>query len=387
MQDQMMYLDNNATTKMASEVLDAMKPYFSESYGNPSSLYDFGTQVRRVIEEVRKEAACCLDAKSEREIVFTSGGTESNHTAIHSALEIFPNRKRIVTTQVEHSSIRNLCQMLQKKGYEVIIVGVSKAGALDCGALKEALTDHTAIVSIMWANNETGVLFPIEQLATWVKNKGVLFHVDAIQAVGKIPVSLKNVPINYLSFSAHKFHGPKGIGGLYVREGTPFSSLFVGGRQERDRRAGTEHVSGIVGMAKALSLAQKEMISKKMQIENLRNYLEKKLLELIPDSFVNGKNEPRLPNTTNVTVPGIDSETLLIRLSEGGICASSGSACLTGALEPSHVLQAMGHSRELALSSIRLSLSRYTTKEEIDRAIEMIANLANELRELNRTQG
>ena len=334
---QLIYLDNNATTKVAPEVLEAMTPYFSEQYGNPSSLYDFGTQIRRVIEEIRVQVARHLGAKSEREIVFTSGGSESNHTAIHSALESRPNRKRIVTTQVEHSSVLNLCQTYQRKGYEVIFLGVSKTGALDWEAFEKSITDETAIVSIMWANNETGVLFPIEKIASYVKSKNILLHVDAVQAVGKIPIRLSQFPIDYLSLSAHKFHGPKGIGALFIREGAPFSPLFVGGRQERDRRAGTENVPGIVGLAKALSLAHKqfetvpgtagtgfENLSRNVpgtgisRIEHLRNDLEQSLLAGIPDSFINGKAEPRVSHTTNITIPGIESETLLIRLSQAG---------------------------------------------------------------------
>ena len=386
MQNQMIYLDNNATTKVAPEVVDAMTPYFSENYGNPSSLYDFGAQIRRVIEEARGQVADHLGAKSEREIVFTSGGTESNDTAIHSALESDPNRRRIVTTQVEHSSVRNLCQAIEKKGCGVAFVGVSKTGALDWEAFERAVTNDTAIVSIMWANNETGVLFPIERIASYVKSKGVLLHVDAVQAVGKIQIRLKNSPIDYLSFSAHKFHGPKGIGALFVREDAPFLPLFVGGRQERDKRAGTENVPGIVGLAKAFSLACERTLPQTSGIEHLRNHLEQTLLAGIPDSFLNGKDEPRVPNTTNITIPVVESETLLIRLSQAGICASSGYACLTGALEPSHVLMAMGHSRELAMSSIRLSLSRYTTEEEIEEALNIIPRVVSELQKFNRTE-
>ena len=291
-----------------------------------------------------------------------------------------------MTTQVEHSSVRNLCQAIEKKGCGVAFVGVSKTGALDWEAFERAVTNDTAIVSIMWANNETGVLFPIERIASYVKSKGVLLHVDAVQAVGKIQVRLKNSPIDYLSFSAHKFHGPKGIGALFVREDAPFLPLFVGGRQERDKRAGTENVPGIVGLAKAFSLACERTLPQTSGIEHLRNHLEQTLLAGIPDSFLNGKDEPRVPNTTNITIPGVESETLLIRLSQAGICASSGSACLTGALEPSHVLMAMGHSRELAMSSIRLSLSRYTTEEEIEEALNIIPRVVSELQKFNRTE-
>ena len=379
----MIYLDNNATTKVAPEVLEEMRPYFSDLYGNPSTLYEFGTKTRRQIEEARAEVARALGAKFEREIIFTSGGTESNHTAIYSALKTHPNCKRVVTSQVEHSSVRNLCERLEKEGYEVISIGVSQDGALDFEAFEKALTDQVAIVSIMWANNETGVLFPIERIANLVKAKGILLHVDAVQAVGKMRISLSNVPIDFLSFSAHKFHGPKGIGGLYVREKTPFSPLFVGGKQERDRRAGTENVPGILGLARALKFALEKCSEHEERIRTFRDRLEEGLIDFIPESFVNGAREPRISNTTNITLPGIEAETLLIRLSQAGIAASSGSACLTGALEPSHVLEAMGLSRELAFSSLRLSLSRYTTSEEIDRALEIIPSIVSGLRELN----
>ncbi len=381
----MIYLDNNATTKVAAEVKEAMLPFLAEEFANPSSLHALGSRIRKRLEEAREKIAGILGARSEREIIFTSGGTESNHSAVYSALKCFPNRKRIVTTQVEHSSIRILCQKLQQEGYEVVSIGVSESGALDWDAFIQALTDDVALVSTMWANNETGVLFPIEKIAQQVKEKGVLFHVDAVQAVGKIPINLSRIPMDYLSSSAHKFHGPKGIGILYVREGSPFSPLFVGGRQERDRRAGTENVPGIIAFARALELAEDAISNEMAKISGLRDQLETGLLFEIPDSFINGGIEPRISNTTNITIPGVDSEVLLIRLSESGIAASSGSACLTGALEPSHVLQAMGLSKELASSSLRLSLSRYTAQDEIDSALVTIPKLVSELRNLNQS--
>ncbi len=378
------YLDNNATTKVAPEVKKTMEPYFSHLYGNPSSLYEFGTKVRRIVEEARRDVAQLLGAKSEREIVFTSGGTESNQTAIRSALQVNLRRKRIVTSQVEHSSVKNFCQQLAREGYEVIAVDVLENGALDWNVFERVLTDEVAIVSLMWANNETGVLFPIGRIAQTVKEKGILLHVDAVQAVGKIPIRLDQTPIDYLSFSGHKFHGPKGIGGLCVRESSPFLPLFVGGRQERDRRAGTENVPGIVGLASALKMAVQSMNHESEKISSLKNRLEEELLRQIPESFVNGGKESRIPNATNITIPGIEAEALLIRLSEAGIAASSGSACLTGALEPSHVLQAMGLSEELAFSSLRFSLSRFTTSEEIDFALQVVPKLVYELRTLSK---
>lgn len=378
----MIYLDNNATTKVANEVLEVMRPFFTDSYGNPSSLYGFGQASRRTVEEARGEIQKLLGAKSEREIIFTSGGTESNHLAILSALRSNPTRKRIMTSQVEHSSVKNLCQSLGREGYEIIWIGVSPTGSIDLEALKAFLDESVALVSIMWANNETGVLFPIEQIAEITRKKKISFHVDGIQAVGKLEINLSNIPIDYLSFSAHKFHGPKGIGGLYAHEGAPLTPLFVGGRQERDRRAGTENVPGIIGEARALKLVMDHYSEHSKQIRMLRDRLEEGLLRQIPDSFVNGRQEPRISNTTNITIPGIEAEVFLIRLSEVGIAASGGSACLTGALEPSHVLQAMGLSRELSASSVRLSLSRYTTAGEIDQALEVIPKLVRELRRL-----
>ena len=379
------YLDNNATTQVAPEAKQAMEPFLSDLYGNPSSLYEFGAKVRRKIEEARADIAQRLGMKSERELIFTSGGTESNHTAIRSALKANSGRRRIVTSQVEHSSVRNLCCALETEGYEIVTIGVSKSGALDWETFESALTDETALVSIMWANNETGVLFPIERLAKKIKSKGILFHVDAVQAIGKIPVNLKQVPVDFISFSGHKFHGPKGIGALYVRNGSPFFSLFFGGSQERDRRAGTENVAGIIGMACALKLAVVFLKKNSKQIRLLRDRLEEGFLQNIPDSFVNGSKEVRIPNTTSITIPGIEAETLLIRLSQAGIAASSGSACLTGALEPSHVLEAMGVPDALSRSSLRFSLSRFTTSGEIDFALQIIPELVHELRQLNQT--
>ncbi|MBI4357887.1 MAG: aminotransferase class V-fold PLP-dependent enzyme [Candidatus Omnitrophica bacterium] len=381
----MIYLDNNATTKVAPEVEERMRLFFGAFYGNPSSLYDFGKGIRRTIEEARAEVARFLGARSEREIIFTSGGTESNHTAIHSALKAHPERRRIVTSQVEHSSIRNLSRSLEREGYEVVSIGVSKQGTLDWEAFENALTDQVAVVSMMWANNETGVLFPVDRIGRFVKEKGILFHVDGVQAVGKLQMNLSSIPIDFLSFSAHKLHGPKGIGGLYVREGIPFFPLFVGGRQERDRRAGTENVPGIVGLAFALGLAVGRFSENEKWIRSLRNRLEDRLLREIPESFVNGYGEARISNTTNITIARVEAETLLIRLSEAGVAASSGSACLTGALEPSHVLEAMGLPRELAFGSLRFSLSRYTTSEEIDMTIQTVSKLVRELRELNKS--
>lgn len=371
------YLDNNATTPVAPQVKQAMEPYLTGLFANPSSLYESGQKVRRAIEESRADIARILGARFEREIMFTSGGTESNNTAIRCVLKAFPQKKTIMTTQVEHSSIKNLCESLAGEGYQIISIGVSKTGSFNWNQFTESLNDDVAIASIMWANNETGVLFPIEEIGKELARRQILFHVDAVQAVGKIPVDLKKINVDYFSLSAHKFHGPKGIGALYVRDSSPFHPFILGGRQERDRRAGTENVAGIIGLGAAAKLIQEDGDTK---IAELRNRLEAGMLKQISDSFINGVSEVRIPNTTHITIPGIEAETFLIRLSGLGIEASSGSACLTGALEPSHVLMAMGHSEELALSSLRFSLSRLTTNEEIDYAIQEIPKLVNELR-------
>lgn len=379
----MIYLDNNATTKTDTVVFRAMEPFFSGDYGNPSSFHGFGQKARHAVDQARMQTAKLLNARHEREIVFTGSGTESNNTALCSALKTNPSKKRIVTTAVEHSSIRNLCKALGREGKEIVSIGVSKSGALYWEEFEAALTEKVAVVSVMWANNETGVLFPIERIAQKVKERGILFHVDAVQAAGKIKIDCSKIPIDFLSLSAHKFHGPKGVGALFVREGIPFEPLVFGGGQELGRRSGTENVPGIVGFGEAAEIALQTLELERPRIARLRDRLEEELLRLIPESFVNGKNESRIPNTTNMTIPGIEAETFLIRLSETGVAASSGSACSTGALEPSHVLQAMGHSRGLAMSSIRLSLSRYTTEHEINEAANIIARLAPTLREIN----
>ncbi len=374
------YLDNNATTLLDPQVKEAMMPFLTDHYANPSSPYESGLKVRRMIEEARINVAKLLGARSEREIIFTSGGTESNNTAINSALKTYPHKRKIVISAIEHSSIKNLCERLSSDGYQVISISVSKTGSFHWDQFLSALDDDVAIVSVMWANNETGVLFPILEISRELKKRNILFHVDAVQAVGKIKIDLGQTEIQFLSFSAHKFHGPKGIGALYIREGSPFHAFMLGGRQERDRRAGTENVAGIIGLETAFKLTQSNELS---ATTKLRNKLEEELVNRISGSFINGQAELRIPNTTNITIPGVEAETLLIRLSELGIEASSGSACLTGAIEPSHVLMAMGHSSELASSSVRFSLSRFTTLEQIDYVLETMPKLVYELRELN----
>ncbi|MEN9208245.1 MAG: cysteine desulfurase NifS [Gloeomargarita sp. GMQP_bins_120] len=375
------YLDNNATTAVAPEVLEAMLPYLTTAYGNPSSMHRFGGQVAQAIQTAREQVADLLGA-TPTEIVFTSGGTEGNNTAIRSALASFPNRRHIVTTQVEHACVRNLCRHLEKQGYQVTYLSVDRRGQLDLLELEAALTGDTALVSVMWANNETGVLFPIDQIGALVKSRGVLFHVDAVQAVGKIPIHLQDSPIDLLTLSGHKFHAPKGIGALYVRRGVPFRPLLLGGHQERNRRAGTENVAGSVGLGRAAVLA-KQHLADMARVQALRDHLEQSILRAIPETVVNGQGSPRLPNTSNLGFKYIEGEAILLLLDREGICASSGSACTSASLEPSHVLQAMGLPYSVLHGSIRLSLSRYTTPADIERVLAVLPGIVAQLRALS----
>jgi cysteine desulfurase len=359
------YFDNNATTRLAPEALDAMQPYLTNLYGNPSSIHRFGSQVARKIQEAREQVAALVGAADPVEIVFTSCGTEGDNAAIRGILESQPEKRHIVTTQVEHPAVLALCQHLEKKGYRVTWLGVDRDGMLDLGQLKDSLSDDTALVSIMYANNETGVIFPIEEIGVIVKARGIPFHVDAVQVAGKIPLDMKKTPIDLLTISAHKFHGPKGIGALYVRRGITFRPFMIGGHQERGRRGGTENVAGIVGMGKAGESALANMAEETPRIQNLRDRLEKSLLESCPDSRVNGHREKRLPNTLNMSFKYLEGEAILVLLDQAGICASTGSACTAGSAEPSHVLRAMGVPPDWMQGAVRFSLSRYTTEEEV----------------------
>jgi cysteine desulfurase len=375
------YLDNNATTAVDPKVLAAMLPYLTESYGNPSSMHRFGGQVAKAIQTAREQVADLLGALPT-EIVFTSGGTEGNNTAIRSALAAFPDRRHIVTTQVEHACVLNLCKTLEKQGYRVTYLSVDRHGMLDLLELEAALTGDTAVVSTMYANNETGVIFPIEQIGQIVKSRGVLFHVDAVQAVGKIPISLHHSTIDFLTLSGHKFHAPKGVGALFVRRGVRFYPYLIGGHQERNRRAGTENVAGIVGLGKAAALAQ-SYLQQQGAVAALRDRLEQTLVAQIPDTVVNGQGSPRLPNTANIGFKYIEGEAILLMLDREGICASSGSACTSDSLEPSHVLQAMGLPHSVLHGSIRFSLSRYTTAADIDRVTAVMPEIVARLRALS----
>lgn len=376
------YLDNNATTAIAPEVLAAMHPYLSEFYGNPSSMHTFGGQLYRKVEEAREKVAALLGAEPS-EIIFTSCGTESDNTAIMSALESFPHKRHVITTRVEHPAILNFCRHLQRKGYRVTLVPVDKVGNLDTATLYKSVDDDTAIVSVMYANNETGVIFPVEEIADFVKKRGALFHTDAVQVIGKIPVDMKELQADMLSLSGHKLHAPKGIGILYVRKGTRFCPYLIGGHQEHGRRAGTENLASIIGLGKAAELASSNIDEEKAYLSRLRDRLEKGLMQSCPDTRINGNPETRLPNTTNISFEWIEGEAILLRLNEFGVCASSGSACSSGSLEPSHVLRAMGVPFTAIHGSIRFSLSRYNTDEEIDRVLEIMPGIVQELRRIS----
>jgi cysteine desulfurase len=376
------YVDNNATTKVAPEVFEAMLPYLQEDYGNPSSMHTFGGKVDRNIKEARTSVASLLGAAPE-EIVFTSSGTESDNTAIWAAIQSNPDKKHIITSRVEHPAVKNLFEYLSKNGYRVTFIPVDSKGRLDMDYLYENLTDNTAIVTIMWANNESGVIFPIEKISQIVKERGAVFHTDAVQAVGKIQIDLNKIDVDMLSLSGHKLHGPKGVGALYIRKGTKFSPFLIGGHQESGRRGGTENVASVVGLGKASELAADYMEEENTRVKQLRNKLESELLKQIPNTIINGDRENRLPNTTNVSFEYVEGESILLMMDELGVCASSGSACTSGSLEPSHVLRAMGVPFTAAHGSIRFSLSIYNTEEEIDFIIEKLPPIIKRLREMS----
>jgi cysteine desulfurase len=376
------YADNNATTRMAPEAVEEMLPYFSEYYGNPSSMHSFGGQVEGKVREAREKVAGLFNADPS-EIIFTSCGTESDSTAIRGTLESYPHKKHIVTTRVEHPAVLNLCRHLGKNGYKVTELPVDKKGNLDLNELEKAVDDDTAIVSIMYANNETGVIFPIEEIGEIVKSKGAVLHCDAVQAVGKIPLDMRKSTIDLLSLSGHKLHGPKGIGALYIRKGTKLTPFLIGGHQEKGRRAGTENVPYIIGLGKSAELAQIHLEDENTRTRVLRDRLEEELLKRCSDTQVNGDREHRLPNTTNISFEYVEGEAILLMLSEKGIAASSGSACTSGSLEPSHVLRAMGIPFTYVHGSVRLSLSRYNTDEDIDHIIEHLPPVIERLREIS----
>lgn len=384
-QEKVIYMDNNATTRIAPEVLESMMPFLADYYGNPSSMHNFGGQVGGAVKKARNQVAQLIGAEPE-EITFTSCGTESDSTAVLSALQAFPEKRHIVTTRVEHPAIKTLCDNLRTltgHKYRVTRLKVAADGTVDLEEYAAALSEDTAIVSIMWANNETGVIFPIEKMAKMAKDKGILFHTDAVQAVGKIPINLSELDVDFLSLSGHKLHAPKGVGVLYIRRGTPFVPFLAGGHQESGRRGGTENVASIVGLGRACELAAEKMEEENVRVRALRDRLEEGLLASVPRSMLNGCKEERLPNTTNISFEFVEGESILLHMNQHNICASSGSACTSGSLEPSHVLRAMGVPFTAAHGSIRFSLSIYNTEEEVDYILDKIPAIIDSLREMS----
>ena len=380
----LIYFDNNATTRTDPAVLKAMMPYLTEEYGNPSSAYRFGKRAADAVERAREQVATLLGCEP-KEVLFTSCGTESNNAAIASALTLDPDRQHVVTTRVEHSAITKHCEWLAKRGHEVTWLGVDEKGQVDLGELERAIRPDTAIVSTMWANNETGVLFPVEEIAAIVHRKRVLFHTDAVQAVGKVPINLTHAHshINFLSVSGHKLHCPKGVGVLYVNRRTRFNPYLIGGGQEHGKRAGTENVPYCVALGEAAELAGNQMAFENETVRGLRDEFERRVIETIPDTQINGDREHRLPNTTSIVFEGIDSEAVLLLLDQAGVCCSAGSACTTGSVHPSHVLKAMGFSTERARSSLRFSFSRYNTAAEVERGLEILRGVVGKLRRMS----
>lgn len=380
--EKVIYFDNNATTAVAPEVLEAMRPFLTELYGNPSSIHHFGGQVAAHIETAREQLASLIGA-APTEVIFTSCGTESDSAAIHSALNLCPKRNKLVISKVEHPAVLNLGKDLERRGYRVSLIPVDGKGRLDMERAAELIDDDTAVVSVMWANNETGNIYPVAELAELAHKNGALFHTDAVQAVGKVPMNLDDLSIDFLSLSGHKLHAPKGVGALYVKRGVRFRPFIVGGHQETGRRAGTENVASIVGLGKAAELAAAHISEETTVVGKLRDKLEKTILETIPSVRVNGDPEHRLPNTTNISFEYIEGESILMLLDMFGICASSGSACTTGSLEPSHVLRAMGIPYTAAHGAIRFSLSRYNTLAEVDFVLEKLPPVIARLREIS----
>ena len=377
------YLDNNATTMVAPEVVEAMLPYFSEQFGNPSSLHQFGNRVGQALLQARRQVQALLGAEHDSEIIFTSCGTESDSTAILSAIRAQPERKEIITTVVEHPAVLSLCEQLEKEGYRVHYLEVDTKGRLDLSHYQSLLSDQVAIVSIMWANNETGTLFPVVQMAEMARAAGVMFHTDAVQAVGKVSIDLKNSCIDMLSLSGHKLHAPKGIGVLYLRRGVRFRPLLRGGHQERGRRAGTENSAAIIALGKAAEMAQQTIELEQLQVRAMRDRLEQGIVQTIPNCFITGDPDNRLPNTCNIAFEFIEGEAILLLLNKHGIAASSGSACTSGSLEPSHVMRAMDIPFTAAHGSIRFSFSRYNRMEEVERVLEVLPSIVAQLRKLS----
>ena len=376
------YFDNNATTAVAPEVLEAMLPAFGPLYGNPSSMHTFGGQMGRWLNTAREQVGQLIGASPE-EVIFTSCGSESDNSAWYSATATQPEKRHVITTKVEHSAVLAYAHYLEDKGYEVTWLGVDDKGQIDLDELERSIRPDTALVSMMYANNETGTVFPIDKVAQIVKSHGVQLHVDAVQAVGKELIDLKTLPIDYLAISGHKLHAPKGVGVLYVRRGTRFRPFLKGGHQERGRRAGTENVPYIIGMGKACELAGANIQEERTSVAALRDRLQAGLLAAIPNCKINGDEAHRLPNTVNISFEAVEGEALLLQMDQYGICASSGSACTSGSLEPSHVLRSMGVPFTYAHGSVRFSLCRYNTEAEVDRVLEVMPKIVHNLREIS----
>lgn len=387
--DQVIYLDNNATTRVDPEVFAAMEPFFCERYGNPSSIHRFGGSVAAEIEQARCRVAELLGANFRdkdgvaAEIIFTSCGTEGDNAALNAAIAVNPDRRKVITSAVEHPGILSYCRELSRRGYETVLIDVDGRGRLDMDRLAAEIDENTAVVSLMWANNETGTIFPVCEAAELAHAKGALFHTDAVQAAGKVPINVDDSMIDFLSIAGHKLHAPKGVGALYVRRGTRFRPLIFGGHQERSRRGGTENVTSVIGLGKACEMALANLPLERAKLARLRDRLEKGILERVPDVRVNGDIENRLPNTSSISFEYIEGESILMLLDRENICASSGSACTTGSLEPSHVLRAMGLPYTAAHGTIRFSLSKYNTETEIDRVIEVIPPIIGQLRAIS----
>jgi cysteine desulfurase len=379
------YFDNNATTKVAPEVVEAMLPFLSEQYGNPSSAYQFGKYAGEQVKTAREKVAAMINA-DPREVIFTSCGTESNNSAIHSALVTHPGKRHVLTTAVEHSANIKFCEFLEKRGYEVTFLPVESDGAIDVHLLEKSIRPDTAIVSVMWANNETGVVFPIEEIAAICRSKGVLFHTDAVQMPGKVKIDVVELGVDFLSLSAHKLHAPKGIGLLYVKRRTKYQPYVIGGGQEQGRRGGTENVASMVAFGRAAELAVASLNDENTRVRALRDRMEKGILSKIPDSVRNGDATSRLPNTSNIAFDFVEAESVLALLDQAGICASSGSACTTGSLDPSHVLVAMGLTPARARGSIRFSLGIYSTDAEVDYLLEQLPPIIAKLRAVSPLQ-
>ncbi|MBO5143437.1 MAG: cysteine desulfurase NifS [Clostridia bacterium] len=377
------YLDNSATTKTDEVVIKEMLPYLTENYGNPSSIYKIGRENKKAVEEAREKVAKVLNCESG-EIYFTAGGSESDNTAIRGIAYSYKNRgNHIITSKIEHPAVLETCKQLEKEGFEVSYIGVNEKGILNIDELKNAIKPTTTLISIMFANNEIGTIQPIKEIGQIAKENNIYFHTDAVQAVGSLKIDVKEMNIDSLSMSAHKFYGPKGIGVLYVRKGIKFNKFINGGHQERNKRAGTENVAGIVGLGKAIEIAYENLDEHNKKIKELRDYYVKQVKEKIPYIKINGDMEKRLPGNSNISFRFIEGEGLLLNLDLKGICASSGSACTSGSLDPSHVLLAIGLPHEIAHGSLRISIGKYNTKEEIDYLVENLVEIVNRLREMS----